>query len=564
VNDERHDESVEQDLGERMRQAIEALSGGRGGVAWVQLSFQHAAEALRAEHAYLARVGAQGEIVDVLASRGLHAHSIHNVRVGRSSPGLSASVVAHVLAHKRTLLIEDSRRDYGIERTRAFLGGAWSVLCVPVFDADSGALVAALYFETRSLDDAFRPGTVAHVEAYAEALARAWKRFRFGGEESPCWAEELESARAGLVTDRVDLVGESPAMVALRHRLRRVIAPALAASQADPVLILGPTGSGKEVVARYLHSLSPRARGRFLDLNCATFKGEILESKLFGHVRGAFTGASSDADGLFVMAHGGVLFLDEVGDMPEEGQVMLLRALETRTIRPVGSRAERAVDVQVFCATNVDLEAAVKAKRFRSDLFHRINGLSIRIPALCERPEDIPPLLLHYLAHHEQRLGRRCQGPSREALDLLTRYEWPGNVRELSRACSTLVLHTPEGGLIDTGVVSVALPQVCAVREAESGPRPPRDALLDRRYRSFQEAQDTFARAYFMAVYQRCRGNRVAMARELRLSRSQFYRYAVRFGFGGARNLRIEEGDDGAWDAALLEGGEDGSDGWDE
>jgi transcriptional regulator with GAF, ATPase, and Fis domain len=294
----------ERDLGEGIRQAIEGLSGGRGGVEWMQRSFQRVTEAVRAERAYLARVGAHREVIDVVASRGLTAHAIHGVRVGRSTPGVSASVVRHVLTSCDALLIEDTRRDYGADRTHAFLGGPWSVLCVPVLDADRGAPLAALYFETSSLHDAFRPADVPHLTAYASALAQAWKRFRLAADETAFLVEELAAARAALVPGRVEILGDSRAMVALRHRLRHVIAPALAAAHPDPILILGPTGSGKEVVARHLHTLSPRAHGRFVALNCATCKGEILETKLFGHVKGAFTGAAGDSEGIGSVTRG--------------------------------------------------------------------------------------------------------------------------------------------------------------------------------------------------------------------------------------------------------------------
>ncbi len=325
------------------------------------------------------------------------------------------------------------------------------------------------------------------------------------------------------------ILGHDPVTVALRELLDEVIVPAMAAPCPDPILILGPTGSGTDVVARYLHQSSVRSRGAWVGLNCATFKGEILEAKLFGHARGSFTGATADADGVFVAAHGGVLLLDEVGDMPEEGQVMLLRAIETRSVRPVGARDERSVDVQVICATNVDLEEAVREGRFRSDLYHRINGLTVQLVALRARRGDLRDLLAHYLAHHEERLGKRTGGLSAAVLDLLERYDWPGNVRELQRACSLLVHHTRRGEVIDLGVLARALPQVCAPTHAASAVSAS-DSLFDQDFASYEDALRAFERAFLEIGLRKHNWNRAALARHLQLSRATMYRYLLRAG----------------------------------
>jgi DNA-binding NtrC family response regulator len=233
-----------------------------------------------------------------------------------------------------------------------------------------------------------------------------------------------------LGTQRAELIGISPAIAAIRAEVAKV-----ADSQAS-VLITGPSGSGKDVVARLLHEQSSRANQPFVALNCAAVPADLLESELFGHEQGAFTGAIKARAGRFEAAHGGTLFLDEVGDMAPAMQAKLLRALETRVVERVGGMLPVAVDVRVIAATSVDLAAAIADGRFRADLLYRLDVIHITMPALNERPGDVPLLVDHFVARSSARLRFTTA-----AMDTLSRQAWPGNVRELRNLVERAAVH---------------------------------------------------------------------------------------------------------------------------
>jgi len=236
--------------------------------------------------------------------------------------------------------------------------------------------------------------------------------------------EENRELRAA-ATGRYEMIGASPPMKLLYERIRKV-APTRAR-----VLIQGENGTGKELVARALHRHSPRSGKPFIGMNCAAVPRDLFESELFGHERGAFTGATSRRKGRFVRADGGTLFLDEVAEIPSELQSKLLRCLETGIVEPVGSDREIQVDVRVLAATNRDLEKEVAAGRFREDLFYRLNVVGLTVPPLRERAEDVPALLEHFLGEVCRANNLRPVALSPEAVQLLAAYRFPGNVREL-------------------------------------------------------------------------------------------------------------------------------------
>jgi DNA-binding NtrC family response regulator len=221
------------------------------------------------------------------------------------------------------------------------------------------------------------------------------------------------------------MVGQSATVLAVCERLKR-IAPTPAT-----ILLTGESGTGKEVAARALHRMSPRANGPFVPVNCAAISAELIESELFGHVKGAYTGAQHSREGLFYYARGGTLFLDEISELPLAAQAKLLRALEERRIRPVGSEQEIAVDVRVIAATNRDLKGEVAAQRFRQDLYYRLQVLELTLPPLRERAEDIPLLVEHFMAQLTPNLGVPPLALDPRTVARLSDYDWPGNVREL-------------------------------------------------------------------------------------------------------------------------------------
>lgn len=260
-----------------------------------------------------------------------------------------------------------------------------------------------------------------------------------------------EEAQLQLLQWRYGIVGRSEALRQAMRLLLQVAPTELT------VLLTGETGTGKELFARALHGLSPRRRFALVSLNCAALPETLLESELFGHVRGAFTGATSDRQGFFEIADRGTLFLDEVGDMPLSTQAKVLRVLETGEFSPLGSSEIRRVDVRILAATNRDLEEAVRRGAFRQDLYYRLNTVRIHLPPLRERPEDIPLLVEYFATRTCEKLGIEFEGIADEALVLLQQQLWPGNVRELRNVMETMVT-LERGAFITAEMVQRYLP----------------------------------------------------------------------------------------------------------
>jgi len=261
-------------------------------------------------------------------------------------------------------------------------------------------------------------------------------------------------------TERIPLIGQSPAMESLRQLVRTL------AASSSTALVTGESGTGKELVAQSLHLLGPRASGPFVPLNCGAIPRELIESELFGHRKGTFTGAVSDRVGRIELAHGGTLFLDEIGDLPLDMQVKLLRVLQERCVLPVGASREVPVDVRVVAATHRDLEQEVKAGRFREDLYYRLNVLPLSTTPLRERSQDVAELAEFYAGHHAMP-GQRPVTFADDMLALLSAYGWPGNVRELSNLVDRFSTLFPGQTVHAHMVPSCMLPSGMATLQAD-------------------------------------------------------------------------------------------------
>jgi DNA-binding NtrC family response regulator len=311
---------------------------------------------------------------------------------------------------------------------------------------------------------------------------------------------------AAASTSIPELVGSSQAMTEVRRAVTR------AASAPFAVLIEGESGVGKELVARAIHCLSPRRERRFCDLNCAALPDELLESELFGHARGAFTGAITERAGLVEDADGGTLFLDEVADLSPRAQAKLLRVLQQQEVRRVGESFSRKVDVRVVSAVNRDMRAEAEAGRFRHDLLYRLDVIRIRVPPLRERPEDIPALAHHFWNNVAARVGTHAS-LAHGTITALSRYSWPGNVRELQNVMSALAVAAPAQGQVRPSL----LPHVISGAAATG-------------VGTLAAARAQFERRFIEMALARAAGKRARAARELGLSRQGLLKMMLRLG----------------------------------
>jgi DNA-binding NtrC family response regulator len=481
-------------------------------------SFIDAMRGLGAEKGVLIQVRQPQPLeIAILHAGGLSAENEDACRALRSSPGVSPSLIRQAIEDGQPRLMENSAVR-GLDGTASLCGRPYSVLCVPVADSLAGSVVAVLYFQNDARR-AFAAEDLEWVTGYGAALGQALT-LHLSGERR---IQELEAEwRRTRDADGPEIVGESQAARQLGEDLSQLL-PSTARKDAPAILVTGESGTGKELVARYLHHYSPtRSRGPLQAFNCAGLRGELAEPKLFGHVKGAFTGAVTDAPGLFRAAHRGILFLDEVVELSAEGQALLLRVLETRTVQPVGETRGIPVDVQIVLATNRKLEGEVAAGRFREDLYYRVNALKVELVPLRDprRLADIRPLLAYYIARHERALKRKTLGLTRDALRALVQFSWPGNVRQLSNVCLRLVTHAKPGAWIDVAAIERLQPDVLA------GPRNPSpEAALEAEAMSYGEAFRSFKRRLILDRLRRHGGRAADAAASLRISSPTFYRY---------------------------------------
>jgi len=366
------------------------------------------------------------------------------------------------------------------------------------FETAVGAIRAGAYdFVTKPVE----------IEALAIAIRRAGEHRQLRGEVKRL-REAVESTRG-----RGDLVGASPAMRKVYDLIDQV-----SATDAT-VLITGESGTGKEVVARAVHERSRRKDGPFVAINCAAMPEHLLESELFGHAKGAFTDAKQSRQGLFAQAHGGTLFLDEIGEMALALQPKLLRAIQERKVRPVGAESEVPVDVRIIAATNRDLEEMVEDKRFREDLYYRINVIHIPLPPLRARGGDVLLLAQHMLRHYAVVFDKRVIGISPAAAERLISYDWPGNVRELGNCLERAVAlaHFEDVRVEDLPDKIRHLARTSALSGSDLA------ELL-----TLEEVE----RRHVLRVLEASNGNRTDAAKMLGLDRKTLYRKLLRWGVG--------------------------------
>ena len=318
------------------------------------------------------------------------------------------------------------------------------------------------------------------------------------------------------------MIGTAPKMRAIFELIQNI------APQSSRVLITGESGTGKELVARAIHENSQRAKDPFITINCGAFPETLLESELFGYMKGAFTGANENRRGLFQAAHGGTLFMDEIGNMSVTMQVKLYRVLQEGKVRPIGSTEESDVDVRVIAATNKDLEKEISEGRFREDLFYRLSVIPIHLPSLRERREDIPLLAREFLERFAKSMGKNIDGIDPEAMRRLEVYDWPGNVRELENTIERSIA-LESGRKISTEALPERVRAHFQTTVAESS-RNGNGATLPKEGINLEEHIQGVERSYLLAALERSGGVRTQAAELLKMSYRSFRHYAKKYG----------------------------------
>ncbi|NOS99572.1 MAG: sigma-54-dependent Fis family transcriptional regulator [Phycisphaerales bacterium] len=330
-----------------------------------------------------------------------------------------------------------------------------------------------------------------------------------------------------------------PVIVAASAAMQRILDIARRAAASDAtVLIQGETGTGKELVARTIHDQSERSGGPFVAVNCGAYTDSLLASELFGHVRGAFTGAVTDRAGVFETASRGTVFLDEIGEMSPTMQVKMLRVMQERLVIRVGSSKETHIDVRVIAATNTDLVEKIRRQEFREDLYYRVKVVSCVIPPLRDRPDDIDPLIDHFLAHFCALIGHRDVTLAPAARKILQRHAWPGNVRQIRGEIEQLVSMAADGTVLAPNDLSLELRGETAMSPMPAAPQgsaPPAAASIgtDRSDATYQALLDEWTRAVIEERLTRFAGNITRTAQSLAISRSTLYALLKKYGMHG-------------------------------
>ena len=429
----------------------------------------------------------------------------------------SQTVARQAARSGRPIVLANSHQDAAgaaVEAPSIEATAARSILCAPLLEGQEA--VGVVYLDGMASERLYGPRDLELLETFALHVASAFTASR-GRARAERRAQRLEQLQRRTEQDQGrdpdHLVASSPAMKQVLEQVRAV------AARDTTALLLGESGTGKELLARAIHELSPRRAGPFVPVNCMALVAEIAASELFGHEKGAFTGAEASRVGRFELAEGGTLFLDEVGELSPEMQVRLLRVLQERCFERVGGSRAVQVDVRVVAATNRDMPRAIAQGSFREDLWYRLNVVAIRVPPLRERPADIPPLVDHFVAHFRARFGRALEGPGGDLMQRLRSYPWPGNVRELRNVIErAFVLETGEA------LSEASLPAEFqdAAGGAGAGSAPTGGAFTEAR--DFHRAKEEFERWFFARALREHGGNMTAAAETAGVPRKTIYR----------------------------------------
>jgi Nif-specific regulatory protein len=437
---------------------------------------------------------------------------------------VTRSVYRKVLEERAAVLAADAPKLLGA--TPSIMGAqVRSTIAVPLWRRDEILGVVQVdnrdapgMLKARDLDVLL---VIAEQASLAVANGRLIKRLVAAEQrlrQENAYLKDREKERRGDEARGLVIVGESEATRRLLAHLDKVV------NTNVTVLIEGETGTGKELVAAALHYRSRRQGKLFVAQNCAALAESLLESELFGHRRGAFTGATEDKKGLFELADGGTLFLDEVTEAPASIQSKLLRALQEGEIRPVGAGESKLVDVRVVAATNRDLEAEVAAGRFRQDLYYRLKVFPLRVPPLRARRGDIPLLVQHFLARYAGEMGKAVAGVAPEAMSLLTAYDWPGNVRELQNELQRIVIQVDDGAFVTAELLSARVRGGGDLLAKAAVPRG-----------SLKETMDAVEKYFILEVLREHKGNKTSAARALGITREGLHKKLRQLELGGDR-----------------------------
>jgi transcriptional regulator with GAF, ATPase, and Fis domain len=504
----------------------------------------HAVALLGAEHGFVVLANEDGEL-EARAARSRKGDDTH--------AQFSRSVAETVVRTGEPVIAMHAKDDARLAKAVSVHAlSIQSIACVPIRGAPpAGRTIGALYVETRLRPAARFEAELPTLSAFADQAAIAIENARLL-EENRARADELAKANLELQAARDKLAGlldrKTEQLETVRRDLkqaraelrshfgygglvgtsapmRRLYALLERLKDADvPVLVTGESGTGKEVVAKAVHLQSPRAKMPFLGVNCGAIPANLLESELFGHVKGAFTGAERDKKGLFREADGGTLLLDEIGEMPLKMQTSLLRVLQEGAVRPLGGAKEESVSVRVIAATNRDLAAMVHEQTFREDLYYRLHVIELKIPPLRDRSDDIPALIDHFLSLFSARHRRDRKSIARDAVRRLVGYEWPGNVRQLEHVLLNAWLMSDASEIQESDLLlpetrGPSISETVAVRPRSSQSRP----------KSKAEFKDT-ERDRILGALTSCNWNRVQAAKMIGLPRRTFYRRLKEYG----------------------------------